>query len=112
VDDPDAYLNTFNVTSSGTLNTIVTISMVIANNEFADDSIRYALYNTNEEMIQTGKINGTDTIILAENLLIKTGETATYTLQIWLEENNEEQNSEMSKTFLATIEVDGTQEKE
>lgn len=112
MDDPDAYLNTFNITSTGTLNSVVNISMVISNNEFSDDSLRYALYNTNKELLQTGKINGTDTIILGENILIKTQETATYTLQIWLEENNEEQNEEMSKTFLATIEVDGTQEKE
>ena len=110
--DPDAYINNFSIKNSGTLNAVMTIYLKINENEFADDSIKYNLYNSNDEVISTGRIVGTGDIVLANNILLNVDEVADYTLQIWLEENNENQNEEMRKTLLGTIEVDSIQEKE
>lgn len=112
VDQEGAYTNTFNISSTGTLNSVVDVELEINNNEFPDGYIKYAVYNVNNELLKTGDINGTNSIILAKNVLIKTGETATYTLQIWLEEINEDQTEYMRKNVNGQINVDAIQEKE
>lgn len=112
VDAFGAYTNTFSITSSGTLNSIVKIDLEINRNEFPNEYIRYALYNENKEIISHGNINGTSTITLAKNVLIKTTETATYTLQIWLEETGEDQTAYMKKHVTGKINVDAIQEIE
>jgi len=112
VDHERAYTNTFSITSTGTLNSVVEIELAINNNEFPDGYIKYALYNSNNEMLKTGDINGTNTISLAKNVLIKTDEIATYTLQIWLEEINEDQTEYMRKNVNGKINVNAIQEIE
>ena len=109
VDHERAYTNTFSVTSTGTLNSVVEIELDINRNEFPDGYIKYALYNVNNEMLKTGNINGTDTVLLAKNVLIKSGETATYTLQIWLEEINDDQTEYMKKNVNGKINVNAIQ---
>jgi len=112
VDDEKAYTNTFSITSTGTLNSVVNISLDINYNEFPDGYIRYALYNAQKELLQIGNLNGTEKNILAQNVLIPTNETATYTLQIWLEEINEDQTEYMQKNIVGTLNVDAIQEIE
>lgn len=112
VDYPGAYTNTFSISSTGTLNSVVEIDLDINYNEFPNGYIKYALYNADKEVLTYGDINGTNTINLAKNVLIKTGETATYTLQIWLEEINEDQTEYMRKNVTGKINVDAIQEIE
>ena len=63
-------------------------------------------------MLSHGNLDGTNKVNLAKNVLIKTGETATYTLQIWLEELNEDQTKYMKKYITGKINVDAIQERE
>ena len=112
VDAEGAYTNTFSITSTGTLNSVVDIELEINHNEFPDGYIKYALYNSNNELLKVGNINGTNKVSLAQNVLIETTETATYTLQIWLEELNEDQTEYMKKTLTGKINVDAIQEIE
>jgi len=112
VDDEGTYLNTFSITSTGSLNSVVDIELDINQNEFPEGYIKYALYNVNKELLTYGDIDGTDTIVLAEKVLIETGQTATYILQIWLEELNEDQSKYMRKNLTGTINVDAIQEIE
>ena len=63
-------------------------------------------------MLSHGNLDGTNKVNLAKNVLIKIGETATYTLQIWLEELNEDQTEYMKKYITGKINVDAIQEKE
>lgn len=107
-----AYTNTFSVTSNGTLNSVVTINLEINKNEFPDNYIGYALYNKDETRIDGGYLNGETTTTLVEDVVIKSGETATYTLQIWLEEIGENQTDYMKKYITGKINVDAIQEKE
>jgi hypothetical protein len=110
VDYDGAYTNTFSITSTGTLNSVVEIKLDINLNEFPDGYIKYALYNSNKELLKTGNINGENTVSLAQNVVIPTEATATYTLQIWLEETNEDQTAYMNKSLMGTINVDAVQE--
>lgn len=112
VDTFGAYTNTFSIASTGTLNSVVDISLEINQNDFPEGYIKYALYNEDKEMISHGDINGTLITPLKENVLIKTGETATYTLQIWLEELNEDQTEYMRKNIAGKINVNAIQEIE
>jgi hypothetical protein len=112
VDTFGAYTNTFSITSDGILNSVVTIDLEINKNEFPNGYIKYALYNEQKEMLSHGNLNGTNTVNLAKNVIIKTGETATYTLQIWLEELNEDQTEYMKKYIIGKINVNAVQEKE
>lgn len=112
VDAFGAYTNTFSLTSTGTLNSIVTVELEINQNEFPEGYIKYALYNEDKEMLLYGDLNGTTTTTLLQNVLIETGVTATYTLQIWLEELNEDQTEYMKKNITGKINVDAIQEIE
>ena len=111
LNDPNAYTNTFSISSTGTLNSLVDIKLKVNENEFTRDWVKYALYHEDGELIQRGSIIGLNDVNLATGETINSGEKETYVLQIWLEENSENQNSEMRKNLSATIEVNATQSK-
>ena len=47
-----------------------------------------------------------------DNLIMESNVTENFVLIVWLNESDEDQNTEMQKTFVGTIEVDASQKKE
>lgn len=105
------YRNNFKVTSTGTLNQIISISMIIESNEFEKENLKYSLYNSLGEEMTSGYVPQEGEINLTSNLYLEHGTTATYTLLVWLDNKNYNQNGEMGKTITGRIRVDAVQVK-
>ena len=112
VHDENAYTNTFVLRNTGSLNATVNIFLEISLNEFSSGALKFALYDSNEKIINTGNISDSQILMLSEDILLNAGEENEYTLQIWLDETNKYQNKEMKKKFLASINFDSVQEKD
>ena len=112
LDTKGTYITSFKVKSTGTLNAVVDIELEINHNEFPAGYIKYALYNSEKILLKSGGLNGENKTTLLSNVLVRTQETATYTIQIWLEETGEIQNDYMQKTLTGKLNVYATQEIE
>ena len=108
----NVYRNNFKVTNTGSLDGVVQISIDVSKNEFSDDTLQYSLFNSNHEELITGSLSGTDNIIIADQLVLEHNKTEDFVLIIWLNENDENQNTEMRKTLVGAIYVNATQRKE
>lgn len=105
------YRNNFKISSTGTLNQLISVKMIIEKNEFQNENLKYALYNSLGEVMTTGYLNGEGEIELTNNLFLAHNSTAVYTLLIWLDNKNYNQNEEMGKTVRGSIKVDAVQVK-
>ncbi len=99
------YRNSFAVSSSGTLEQLITLELEVTNNEFTDNSLKYALYNNKGEFMKQGNISGIGKIVLSDNLYLEPIGTAKYTLLIWLDNTNYNQNYEMGNTIMGRINI-------
>ena len=108
----NVYKNNFKITNSGTLNSLLTISLDINVNEFSDKYLMYNLYNETGEVISEGKITGTGQKELIKNLSLEHETQTEFTLIIWLKESGELQNEEMKKRLTGMIKVDASQKLE
>lgn len=97
------YRNRFSISSSGTLDQTISITLDITKNEFQPGSLRYALYSSNGQLLANGRVENTGSINLTNNIFLAHDDTATYTLIIWLSENGYNQNSEMGKNITGKI---------
>ena len=104
-DDHWAYVNSFTITNTGTLDGYMTIKLDVSENEFPDDALKYKIYNGNGDVFMSGSISSLDSYKLAENLFVRSGESASYSIQIWLEETGIQQNRSSGKKFVAAIDV-------
>ena len=107
--EENVYKNNFKVTNSGSLDSLIKITIDINQNEFSDETLRYSLYNDQSIEIAEGYIEGINTATLAENIILENNTTAEYTLLIWMAENGQNQNKEMKKTLTGLIRVDADQ---
>ena len=108
-DDFRTYINSFTVTNTGTLDGYVRIGLDVSENEFPDNALSYRIFNESGVEFLSGTISSEDSFTLADNLFMRSGESASYTIQIWLEENGMQQNKSKGKKMVAAIEVTETQ---
>ena len=108
----NVYRNEFKVTNTGSLGGIISVKINVDMNGFSDDTLKYVLYNSSSEEIITGNLNGKDDIVIISNLLLDAGTSEDYVLIVWLNESNENQNTDMRRTFMGTISVDADQQRE
>lgn len=106
----DVYRNTFTVASSGTLDQTITIELEVSNNEFDDGTIRYIIFNDKGGEISSGNVpQEQEKVTLAPDMFLEAVATAKYTLIIWLDNKNYNQNSEMGKTITGKININSKQ---
>ncbi len=105
------YKNNFSVISSSTIDQTIDIKLNIKINEFSNDTLKYALYNYKGDKLNTGTIPNTGSITILSNNYLAKDAVADYTLIIWLDEKNYNQNNEQGKKIQATIEVNAQQIK-
>lgn len=108
-DIDNLYRNQFRVKNNGSLDGIININMDLNVNQFSENSLKYVLYNSSGDELVDGFINGSKSILLAENISLPAKSEEEFVLMIWLNENEEEQNTEMRKILIATIDVNATQ---
>ena len=101
----NVYRNNFSVTSTGTLEGIISIDADITKNEFYENAIMYAVYNSQGVEMARGHVPKLGKFNLASNLYLNSHATTNYTLIIWLDNTNYNQNFEMGKTISGKIDV-------
>lgn len=107
--EKNVYKNNFRVKNTGSLDSILEIKININENEFSNRTLKYNLYNQEEEMIAEGYVEGKITSKIASNVYLKSNTTEEFVLVIWLAENGQDQNREMKKNLTGLIQVDATQ---
>ena len=105
------YRNNFEIKSSGTLDQKIKIDLVVSKNDFKFEQLKYKLYNDNGLELTYGYIPKDGSVILTENMFLGHDETAKYTLIIWLDNKDYNQNSEMGKKIVGRIDVNASQIK-
>lgn len=101
----NVYRNKFIISSSGTLDQTLTISLKINENEFQADSLKYAIYSESGQKISSGYIPKSGIIQMANNIYLSYNGKTSYTMLMWLNENGKNQNYEQGKKFKGTITV-------
>ena len=105
----ETYVNYFTITNTGTLDGYVKIRLDVIESGFPDEALKYKIFNGNGSLFMSGSISSMDSYTLASNIFMRSGESADYALQIWLQENNAQQNKSKNKRLVAAIEVTETQ---
>jgi len=107
------YKKKFAVSSDGTLDQTLDIYIKVTKNEFTNNALKFALYDGDNRKIATGSIpseKGSRVLMTSEKYL-KSNHTEDFTLLIWLQENNKNQDYEKEKTFIGGIDITATQIK-
>lgn len=103
------YRNRFLVASSGTLDQTIEIELQLATNEFIENSVKYVIFNDKGQRIKTGNVPKEGKVTIANNMYLEPTGTAQYTLMIWLDNTNYNQNSEMGKKLIGRINIHSKQ---
>ena len=103
------YRNSFSIASSGTLEQTIDLELDVANNEFIEGAIKYAIFNEAGNRITTGVVPQEGKVTLATNMYLSATGTAKYTLMVWLDNTNYNQNGEMGKTITGKINIHSKQ---
>ena len=101
----NVYRNNFAVTSTGTLEGTISIDADISKNEFEKNALKYAIYNSQGVEMARGNVPKLGKFNLTSNLYLNSHATTKYTLIIWLDNKNYNQNFEMGKSVSGKIEV-------
>ena len=111
-EEKNIYKNNFRVTNTGSLDCKLEVGVEFYLNEFSNETLMYILYNSAQEEVASGYLEGKKTAILASNITLESNTTEDFNLVIWIKENGEDQNAEMKKRLNGTIRVDASQKIE
>lgn len=108
-DVTNVYTNQFVVENTGTLDQTFNAYLDVIANEFKDGSLKYKVFNSKGVSIQNGNIVPAGDMQLLQNTYLKSGDSATYTLVIWMQENNQNQDDEQAKALNGFMRVESVQ---
>lgn len=108
----NVYRNTFQVTSSGTLDQTISVDLIVSRNDFENGVIRYVIYSETGVELSSGNVpQETGKVNLTNNLFLEHDGTAKYTLIIYLKSTNYNQNFSMGSAITGKIVVTSKQLK-
>ena len=102
----------FTIKSTGTLDQTLDIYIKVTENTFANNSLRFAVYDAdNESKLSTGYISNVigSKIMMARGVPLESNKSKTFTVLIWLQENNQNQDYEQGKTFAGGFDITANQ---
>ena len=105
----NVYINEFEIESTGTLDQNIDIYMEVLENEFTNNMIKYMLLDNNGNQVSTGYVNGTGNIKIADNKYLEHGSKQKFTIMLWIQENELNQDDEKGKNLKITLSVDAIQ---
>ena len=79
----DVYRNSFQISSTGSLDQTISIDLVITKNEFKEGELKYVIYNSDGKLISTGNVQKSGPLNLTNNVFLAHNSSTTYTLIIW-----------------------------
>lgn len=102
----------FTIKSTGTLDQTLDIYIKVTENTFANNSLRFAIYDTdNGSKLSTGYISNVigSKIMMARGVPLESNQSKNFTVLIWLQENNQNQDYEQGKTFAGGFDITANQ---
>ena len=102
----------FTIKSTGTLDQTLDIYIKVTENTFANNSLRFAVYDAdNGSKLLTGYISNVigSKIMMARGVPLESNKSKTFTVLIWLQENNQNQDYEQGKTFAGGFDITANQ---
>ena len=105
------YKKRFAVSSNGSLDQTLDIYINVTDNKFKNDALGFSLYNSDNRKIATGRIPSSGRVRLISKEYLKNNTTNNYTVLIWLQDDNTDQNYEMGNTFVGGFDIDAEQIK-
>ena len=99
------YKKTFSVQSTGSLDQTIDLYIDITNNEFVSNHLMYALYDDNGNKLSSDGLQKSGKISIVSDVYLKSGESKTYTVLIWLKETYDNQNSEQDCSFSGEFDI-------
>ena len=105
------YQKRFSISSNGTLDQYMDMYIDVTKNEFAPSALGFILYDSDNNKIAKGWIPKVGKVLMASNIYLKSGETKNFTVLIWLQENNQNQDYEQGNTFVGGFDIDARQIK-
>ena len=103
------YRNNFEVTSSGTLDQTISVELEVSKNEFTRNAIKYAIYNSKGGLMNNGYVPQSGKVSLTNNIYLDSNDTAKYTLIIWLDNTEYNQNYEMGNIITGRLNIHAKQ---
>ena len=107
--EKNVYKNNFRVKNTGSLDSLLEITVDINQNEFSNRTLKYSLYDEDGEELANGYIEGKTSSKIASKVELKSGITKEFVLVIWIAENGQDQNKEMKKNLTGVINIDAAQ---
>ena len=108
-DELYVYKKNFSVTSDGTLDQTLNIYIDITKNEFINNDLMCAIYDENNNKIGVKAIPSSGRVLISSNEYLKSGETKSYKVLIWLNETGKNQNSEQDCYFTGQFDIEAEQ---
>lgn len=115
--EKNVYKNRFIAKNTGSLDGTLDIRVEININEFSNKTLKYSLYNKENEEIKEGYITveidkeGQKIAKIANNIEITNNSEEEFLLIIWIAENGENQNREMKKNLNGRIRIIADQKR-
>ena len=103
------YRNNFKITSTGSLDQTIDISLVVTKNEFFDNELKYALYNSNGTRLGTGYVPKIGKVNMVNNIFLSHNSETIYTLIIWWNDGDYQLQTTMGSVISGRIEIDAKQ---
>lgn len=109
--DSDSYVyrKEFSVESTGTLDQTLDIYVDVTKNEFIDGHLMYSLYDFDGNKISDGSLPTNGRHLLTSNVFLKSKESKSYVVLIWLKETFDNQNKEQACHFTGEFEIEARQ---
>ena len=110
-DELYVYKKNFSVANNGTLDQTLKIYIDITKNEFVSNDLMYALYDINGKKISVKGFPKEGRVLIDANEYLKSGESKSYEVLIWLNETGQNQNVQQDSHFTGQFDIEAEQIK-
>lgn len=119
IEEPDlntkysVYKKQFYVSSDGTLDQTLDLYITVTESSFESNTLKFALYDSENNKLSTGyipSISGSK-VLMASGIPLKSNNIGSFTVLIWLQENNQNQDEQQGKAFIGGFDITATQVK-
>ena len=107
------YKKSFSVKSDGSLDQTLDLYINVSESNFEKDALKFALYDSSNNKISTGYIPAVkgERVLMASGVPLKSNNVESFTVLIWLQENNQNQDDQQGKTFVGGFDITANQVK-
>jgi len=97
------YRNSFSIVGTGTLDQIISVDLDVTKNEFTANALKYIVYNDKGIEMSRGYVPQSGKITLADNMYLASNDQAEYTIIIWWDYTDYNQDHDVGKIISGKI---------